>query len=385
MKSVNDLYKYLQITDRFAGSHDVHTPQALVEEILGKIDLTDKKIFVPFNVEFVVSLVCTFNVKPANILFYSDHKNKSKFVERMGVEYTSLLEQTMQFDVIVGNPPFKNGNETGGKSSLWRKIVAKSWSIVKDNGTLIMVSPQFPNSANDLGHIFTKNQTNIVWTKISHHFPGVGSSFFAWSVTKTPKVTDTLFINDGIKIDVTDSVLPNDLRSISILKKVLANVKFVCKSSPEYLHTSVADGKDDEHLYSKPTKKHTYIIRRTSGVNYQMYGAVRPTDYDLPKVVMTFSGNPHYKFHDKNDPIGTIKFQSGHILDKNKKEGENLIKLYQSKLYCYIQNQMSSGGMRGKIFYELPELDLTRTWTDQELFNYFTLTEDEINLVTGIV
>ena len=295
------------------------------------------------------------------------------------------LDNTMKFDVVVGNPPFKNGNETGGKSSLWRKIVAKAWTIVKDNGTLIMIAPQFPNSANDLGHIFTENQTNTVWTKISHHFPGVGSSFFAWSVTKTPKITDTLFINDNIRLDVTSTALPNDLRSISVLQKVLANPKFECKSSPEYLHTSVADGKDDDHLFSKPTKKHTYIIRRTSGDNYQMYGAVKPTDYDLPKVVMTFSGNPHYKYHSNKDPIGTIKFQSGHILVKNATEGNNLIKLYESALYRYIQSQMSAGGMRGKNFYELPKMDITRTWTDKELFDQFGLTEEEVNLVTGSI
>ena len=314
--------------------------------------------------------------------------NMNKLVgqySRMPYEKFLELDNTMKFDVVIGNPPFKNGNETGGKSSLWRKIVAKAWTIVKDNGTLIMVAPQLPNSAADLGHIFTKNQTNTVWTKISHHFPGVGSSFFAWSVTKTPKTTDTLFINDNIRLDVTSEALPNDLRSISILQKVMAHPKFECKSSPEYLHTSVADGKDDDHLFSKPTKKHPYIIRRTSGDNYQMYGAVKPTDYDLPKVVMTFSGNPHYKYHSSKDPIGTIKFQSGHILVKNATEGQNLIKLYQSALYSYIQSQMSSGGMRGKNFYELPKMDLARSWTDRELFDHFGLTEEEVNLVTGSI
>ena len=337
-------------------------------------------------------LVDMFGVDIVDKIVYNDKysflcnqiKRKYPGVTVMQGDFTEL-EFDMEFDVVVGNPPFKNGNETGGKSSLWRKIVSKAWTIVKDNGTLIMVTPQFPNSANDLGHIFTENQTNTVWTKISHHFPGIGSSFFAWSVTKTPKSTDTLFINDNIRLDVTSTALPNDLRSISILQKVLANTKFECKSSPEYLHTSVADGKDDDHLFSKPTKKHPYIIRRTSGDNYQMYGAVKPTDYDLPKVVMTFSGNPHYKYHSNKDPIGTIKFQSGHILVKNATEGGNLIKLYESALYRYIQSQMSSGGMRGKNFYELPKMDLTRTWSDKELFDHFGLTEEEVSLVTGSI
>jgi hypothetical protein len=288
----------------------------------------------------------------------------------------------MKFDVVIGNPPFKNGKETGGKSSLWRKIVAKSWPMVKDQGMLIMITPQFPNSAKDLGYIFIENQTNLVWTKISHYFPGVGSSFFAWAVTKVPKTTDTLFVNEGLRLHITSEALPNDLRSISIFQKIFSYPKFECKSSPEYFHTSVADGKDDDHLFSKSTKKHPYILRRTSGDTYQMYGAVKPTDYELPKVVMTFSGNPHYRFHGKNEPIGTIKFQSGHILVQDRAQGENLIRLYESTLYRYIQSQMTSGGMRGKNFYELPMMDLSRSWSDQELYDYFGLTQDEINLVT---
>lgn len=291
----------------------------------------------------------------------------------------------MKFDVIVGNPPFKNGNETGGKSSLWRKIVSRSWENLKDNGTIAMVAPQFPNSASDLGDIFTKYQTNIVWTDIAHHFPGIGSSFFAWSVTKAPKTKLTHFINAGINIDITDKPLPKDLRSISIFDKVMNEPFFECKSSPEYLHTSVADGKDDDKLYSKKTQKHIYAIRRTSGNNYIMWGSVIPTDYNSPKVVMTFSGNPHYKFHDSNDPIGTIKFQSGHILVKDLTEGNNLIKLYKSKLYKYIQDQMASGGMRGKSFYEMPIMDLKKSWSDNDLYVYFNLTQQEIDYIESAV
>jgi hypothetical protein len=290
-------------------------------------------------------------------------------------------KSNMKFDVIVGNPPFKNGNETGGKSSLWRKIVNKSWNQLNDGGIITMITPQFPNSAADLGNIFTKHQTTTVWTDIAHHFPGVGSSFFAWSVSKTPKTALTNFINDGISIDITNKSLPKDLRSMSIISKVMNNTLFECKSSPEYLHTSVADGKDDDRLYSKKTNQHTFAIRRTSGDNYTMWGSVLPTDYTEPKVVMTFSGNPHYKFHDSLDPIGTIKFQSGHIIVKSKLEGENLINLYKSKLYKFIQDQMVSGGMRGKSFYQMPVMDLNKLWSDEDLFKYFNLNEEEVSLI----
>lgn len=312
------------------------------------------------------------------------------------IEFTNLIHYNnvdelarsigdMKFDAIVGNPPFKNGNEVGGKSSLWRKIVKLSYSNLADGGHLAMVAPQFPNSANDLGHIFTNNQTKVVWTDISSHFPSIGSSFTAWVISKTPKVTKTYFIDQDMYIDVTDRPLPKDLKSLSILDKVNSHPKFRCMSSPEYLHTSVADGKDDDHLSSKPDPSRPYIIRRTSGENYQMYGAVKPTDYESPKVVMTFSGYPHYRYHGADEPIGTIKFQSGHILVKDSDEGANLIALYESRLYKFIQEQLSTGGMRGKSSYELPMLPLDRRWTDDEIYQAIGLTAGEIAIIESSV
>lgn len=320
-----------------------------------------------------------------NLLRRNYAVNKHKLVGTYETADFLHKEFNMQFDVIVGNPPFKNKNEKGGASALWRKIVSKSWHLLKDGGTMAMVAPQLPNSSRDLGSIFTQNQTTTVWTKISHYFPGVGSSFYAWIVDKVPKSAKTNFVDEGLQIDITSKELPNDLSTISLMNKIMSHKKFVCKSSPEYMHTSVADGKDEDHLSRFKSSRLKYQLRRTSGANYTMYGAVEPTDYYLPKVAFTFSGNPHYKYHDSKDPIGTIKYQSGHILVKNKKQAQNLIKLYQSKLYRFCQAQMSSGGMRGKNFYELPELNLDRAWTDQDIYQHFQLTKAEINQIEASI
>ena len=356
------------------------TPAELCQEILDKIDVVDKKILT-FNVEFVLTLVHKYNVKKPNITIYTDDNIIRGICERCGIKCIDTMEPNMKFDVVIGNPPFKNGNETGGRGALWRKFVSKSWELLLDNGSLSMVTPRFPNSSHDLGHIFVDNQTTAVWTDISHHFSGVGSSFFAWSVTKTPKYTTTEFVDEGLKLDVTSKTLPKDLRSIPIIDKVMGNPLFECKSSPEYTATSVADGNDDKRLYSKKTAAHTYALRRTSGENYKMWGITAPTDYTSPKVVMTFSGYPHYKFHDSSDPIGTIKQLSGHILVNNEVEGENLINLFNSSLYKYIQNQLATGGMRGKAYYGMPKLDITKSWSDSDVYEHFKLTAEEIEMI----
>ena len=289
----------------------------------------------------------------------------------------------MKFDVIVGNPPFKRGNETGGASSLWRKIVKTAWGLLKDGGTVAMITPQLANSSKDLGFIFVQYQTTTVWTKINQHFPGIGSTFYAWVVVKISATVDTNFVDENCKIKLTTTTLPNDLRAISLLTRLAALPKFECRSSPEYLHTSVADGNDDNHCFSTQTPGHPYVLRRTSGANYYMYGDVLPSDYYKPKVALTFSGNPHYSYHSKSNPIGTIKYQSGHILVNNKEEGENLIALYNTKPYLFIQGQSKSAGMKGKDYYELPVLPLTKKWTDEEVLNHplLAFTDDDKKLI----
>ena len=93
---------------KFTGAHSVHTPQLLVEEILSRMPLTGK-ILVLFNVEFVISLVYTYNVSPDNITFYSDHLNKEMICKKIGnVNIITSLENNMKFDVIVSNPPYSN-------------------------------------------------------------------------------------------------------------------------------------------------------------------------------------------------------------------------------------------------------------------------------------
>lgn len=310
--------------------------------------------------------------------------NKNKLVGTYTDANFLDLNLDQKFDYIIGGPPFKNGNETGGKSSMWRKVAIHSWKHLAEQGTIIMLAPQLPNVSKDLGHMFTENQCNVVWTDVKKYFPGIGSSFFAWSVSKTPKTTKTFFKDENVHIDLTKSAIPKNIHSIPIIEKFFNKGElFECKSSPEYMHTSVADGKNEDHLSKDSKPSLPYSVRRTSGANYKMYGAVEPTDYLLPKVVMTFSGNPHYRFHDSNDPIGTIKYQSGHILVADQTEGENLIALYQTRLYKFIQDQMALGGMRGSNYYELPKMPLDKKWTDEELYEHFDLTQDEIEIISN--
>jgi hypothetical protein len=68
---------------------------------------------------------------------------------------------------------------------------------------------------------------------------------------------------------------------------------------------------------------------------------------------------------------------SGYIEVADKKTGDSLIKVYQSKLYTFLST-IDTAGMKGVNDYSLPFLDLTQDWTDEQIYAHFKLTGDEI-------
>lgn len=114
MKPVKDWYQTIkEKKSLFSGSHNAFTPQAVVEPILKNIVISSQSYLVLYNIEFVISLIYTYKVDPKLITLYSDHENKSKIANRLGVKYiTSLENVTMKSrPVLLVNPPYTNGEQ----------------------------------------------------------------------------------------------------------------------------------------------------------------------------------------------------------------------------------------------------------------------------------
>lgn len=112
MDKVTKIYKALKEgVISFDSAHDVYTPPTIVNPILSKI--SGQEYLVLFNIEFLISLVYTYNVDPVNITFYSDHKNKSAIAEKLGIKYIENLNniQMKSRPVILINPPYTNGEQ----------------------------------------------------------------------------------------------------------------------------------------------------------------------------------------------------------------------------------------------------------------------------------
>lgn len=306
---------------------------------------------------------------------------------------TLLWNDILKFDVIIGNPPFQKPGVKGSSGALWTKFAVLAHSLLKDAGILAFVTPAtwLTNLKSDnLKGLFIENQVDWVLTDIKQeYFPGVASSFSAWCLRKEAYHKATEFSDLGQHIDLrfVDSIRTQAAGSMSILQKIgefKANfngqmIKLVQDTSNSTRHKNKPDM---QHLYG-PT--HDPVMRpykiRHAADDYICYGANLPRDYDKPKVALTLSGYCTPEYFDGSDPIGTVKDMSGHIVVSCQEEADNLIALICSRPYSYYRDAGRTNGMNSCANFELPLLDLSKRWTDDDLYDLIGLDEDERRIV----
>ena len=112
-----------------------------------------------------------------------------------------IWQPDMQFDVIVGNPPYQSPNTSGKKGvykPLWPKFWSKAFALSTDDGYISFVGPASwcgptSNLSKDwavngeirLWDVFDKYSTVADVDSIHEFFPGVGSTFSVVAVDKS--------------------------------------------------------------------------------------------------------------------------------------------------------------------------------------------------------
>ena len=348
-------------TDKFKGAHAIHTPQALVEEVLSKIALQGD-ILVMFNVEFVISLVYTYNIAPENITFYSDHDNKSRICSKLGVKYITNLETDMKFDVVLANPPYDG--ELEGKDQtkkIWIAFAHKCLDLLEDNGYLGFVSPPSWVLSNDAKLKKVRNRIldcdlQSLRLGIQNQFPskpGVQIGYFI--LKNTPYTGNTQFTDEGTTVS---KII--DLRNGLPLT-----------ATEQYRQDLIVK------IHNASSNKYKFILNDKKGKDLSAGGVL--------KVIVNYSKAYYSSANtvDNNMPITTdpINNKQGYISVKTQKEGKQHKSFLHSKAIVWFANNYKRRGQTG--FCDavkrcaIPQFQ-TKNWTDGEVYQVLGLTNDEI-------
>jgi hypothetical protein len=294
----------------------------------------------------------------------------------------------MQFDVILTNPPFQDSVSRGKTPhKLWIDFTQLVFdSLLKSDGVLCQVSPSsFRSPSNNILTLMKSHTTEYINLETSKFFPGVGSTFADYAITKKRNRNQaTKIYTEGsiTSISLDDSVfyLPNDFcaTSFSIHKKVIFSSARKLGVRWDYVTCHNIRLRRDQTLSREETTTHKYPVFHT---NRQIWwSSIRQDWADKKKVMWTRSGYT-IPFFDDGKLGGTD--MAYFVLVETESEGKALEHNLNLKLLRFIfMTAKWSGFGNEKVFSALP--DLPRDFlTDSEMFELFDLDEEEIAYVNS--
>lgn len=295
------------------------------------------------------------------------------------------------FDIIIGNPPYQDTSEIKKEKRIskyncnfWSKFIKGCFNdLLKDDGYLLFITPlSWMSSGSQLNDIFYRHQLIYVnITECEKWFRGVGSSFSYYLLKKDAK--------NRCETEVVCKYKKNIYKSkISIPRDTTFLPKLLSKDALSIVN------KFYNHSFENITfRKNIWTYDLYKSKNKGLYGGVGEYEYpvlmnttkglgsckfkdpltDKKKIMMSVSGNAYPQYDD--GVLGTTSIFMVALCDN-----KDYVDVLNSKLYRLIFKICKWCGFHTKSsFKNIPYITYFKN--DEDIYNKFNLTDDEINLI----
>jgi site-specific DNA-methyltransferase (adenine-specific) len=323
----------------------------------------------------------------------------------------------MQFDVIIGNPPYQLGSSGGDAQGsfampIYQKFIQTAKSL--DPQYVVMVTPSrwfaggrgldtFRSEMLDDTHL----RDLVDFPDATEVFPGMdisgGVSYFLWDRSHDGPCNVQTFshgLSSGVvarRLNAYDVFVRYNM-GVSILEKVWpdgvdANLSLAIKVSPTQpfgLRTSYRGAPTAKGL-TKPI-----VLRSSDGNSWISRGHIPRNDawIDQWKVILglAYGERGSFPYWITSSPEilgpGTACTETYLVIDRFKSEAE--AKVFASYLRTrfvrfLISLQKYTQHLYSDRFSFVPDLPMNQKWTDKKLYKKYSITEDEIAFIESMV
>jgi len=328
--------------------------------------------------------------------------------------FTDKLGGNMQFDVIIGNPPYQMKGGAGGTSdsSIYHLFVEQAIKLAPRFLSMVVPSRWLAGGRgmDDFRQLMLagrhlKHLTD--YTKMSTAFPGVdfegGVGYFLWDANHRGDCEYKLILGDEVhptvvrKLDEFD-IFVRDTRAVSILKKVRALQEFpmidlVSGDTPFGLATNFREYRDKpfkgsvsvyltergkravRHTRKSEIRKNAHLISQWKLLLPEAYGergaipaaVLGPSIVAPPDSVCTQTYLVAGPFASKKATLSAQSYS-------------------QTRFFRFLVSlrKVTQHALRSTYTW-VPQQTWDREWTDKELYTKYKLTKEEIKFIESMI
>lgn len=334
--------------------------------------------------------------------------------DNINARAAELFGGNMQFDVIIGNPPYQMKGGAGGSSdsSIYHLFIEQAVKL--DPRFLTMVIPSRWLAGGRGMDEFRKMMLTgrhishlVDYTKMATAFPGVdfegGVGYFLWDKNYKGDCEYTLYQAEERQASTirdlgSYDVFVRDLRSLEILDKIHARLELTMDSiissdTPFGLPTNLAEWKnkpfeDSVAVYLTDRGKRTvgYIPRSNVRKNAHLidgWKVLLPEAYGERGAVPAMVLGPSIVALPNS--VCTQTYLAAGPFD-NQTEAESMKSYVATRFFRFLVSlrKITQHALRSTYSW-VPQQSWDRTWTDAVLYKKYSLTADEIAFIDSMI
>ncbi len=320
----------------------------------------------------------------------------------------------MQFDVVIGNPPYQMKGGAGGSSdsSIYHLFVEQAKNLQPKFLSMVIPSRWLAGGRGldefRKGMLSERHLRRLVdYTKMSTAFPGVdfegGVGYFLWDLNYQGDCEYQLILGDQIcapalrKLDEYD-IFVRDTRAVAILQKVQALVEpsitsLVSGDTPFGLATNFQDYRE------KPFKGSVSLYRTDSGkrmICHTSRDNIRKNTHLIPEWKLLFP-----EAYGERGAIPALVLGPAIVAPpdsvctqtylvagpfKSQRETKSALSYSRTRLFRFLVSlrKVTQHALRSTYTW-VPQQTWDREWTDKELYKKYKLTKDEIAFIESMI